>query len=147
MSELRASQYIYFLLARKDYTLNMLRQKAIAKGYSAHDINEVLSQLVDNSMVNDERLGRSIVESYAGKKGSIWLRAKMMQKQFTQEVIDEVLTDFGNNANDEFLSIVRKKYHIEKGCALDIKTKQQVINYIARQGFPNAIEIYKQLIN
>ncbi|MBC7471657.1 MAG: regulatory protein RecX [candidate division SR1 bacterium] len=135
--------YILFLLTRKDYSTAELLEKSLKKNYDGIDIKQAISDLTQIGLINDVRMAENIIANYSGYKGKTWIKQKLMIKKIPYTTIEILLeeTEDVNQANDTFKKKVMQKYSINNWYDLEIKTKQKILHYIARQGFPNPFEV------
>jgi SOS response regulatory protein OraA/RecX len=144
----RLTNYFYNILARQDYSSGVLRDKAIEKGYDESLVLETIEQFKDMKYVDDVRYSQNLIERYAGYKGTTYITQKLMLKKIPREIIQSQLEEYdlkNQQPNPEFLRKVRTKYKFYSPSELDPKSKQKVLQYIARQGFSNPFEIFKSL--
>jgi SOS response regulatory protein OraA/RecX len=144
----RLTNYFYNILARQDYSSGVLRDKAIAKGYNESLVLETIEQFKDMKYVDDIRYSQNLIEQYAGYKGTTYITQKLMLKKIPREIIQSQFEEYNlqnQQPNQDFIRKIRTKYKFYSPSELDPKSKQKVLQYIARQGFSNPFEILKQL--
>ena len=135
--------YILFLLSRRDYSTAELLDKSLKKGYDGIDTKQAILDLTQAGLINDTRMAENIIASYSGYKGKIWIKQKLMIKKIPYTTIEILLEEVEslNIANESFKKKVMQKYNITSWDNLEIKTKQKMLHYIARQGFSNPFEV------
>jgi len=145
----RIQSYFLFLLAKRDYSEEKLRQKALQKSYELEEINEVILWLKQNRYVDDERFAEQIIQTYQKNRGNIWLKQKLLLNGISAEIINKKL--FEKTEEDfnygEIKKLVEKKYKIENWNQVEAKELQKIMGYIGRRGFVNAWEIVKNWKN
>lgn len=140
--------YILFLLTRRDYSTAELLEKSLKKSYDGIDTKQAISDLTQAGLINDVRMAENIITNYIGYKGKTWIKQKLMIKKIPYTTIEIVLeeTENVNQANSAFEKKVMKKYSIANWSDLEVKTKQKILHYIARQGFSNPFEVLNSWI-
>jgi SOS response regulatory protein OraA/RecX len=144
----RLTNYFFNILARQDYSSGVLRDKAVAKGYDESLVIETIEQFKDMKYVDDIRYTQNLIEQYAGYKGTTYITQKLMLKKIPREIIQSLLEEYdlqNQQPNQDFIRKIRTKYKFYSPIELDPKSKQKVLQYIARQGFSNPFEIFKLL--
>jgi regulatory protein len=139
----QVKDYILFLLTRRDYSTAELLEKSLKKGYDGIDTKMAISELTHAGLINDVRMAENIIASYQGYKGKTWIKQKLMLKKIPFTTIEILLeeTENLNESNESFKKKVLQKYNINNWLDIDIKTKQKMLHYIARQGFSNPFEV------
>lgn len=138
-------QYLLRILAKRDYSLAELMDKASRKGYPGVEIKAVLSELSAQNLINDRRYAENLLHHYASIKGKVWIRQRMRQHKIPEDVIQEILSDFVSDPGDSLKQKVAAKYGITDWKDLtDPYTRQKISNYLNRQGFGNGFEILER---
>jgi SOS response regulatory protein OraA/RecX len=145
----KVQDYFYFLLSRRDYSTATLIEKALQKGYDGIDTKVAIKELTESGILNDTRYAENIIITYIGTKGKTWIKQKLMLKKIPYTTIEILLeeTENINKANDSLKKKVMNKYAITDWAQIDIKTKQKLLNYLARQGFSNPFELLNSWTN
>jgi regulatory protein len=142
---------LYFLniLQKRDYSEKELRDKAILKGFEGQDINVAIKELKNLNFLNDQRLAENLLENYAGKKGLVWLKQKLMLRKIDKLVSNTALLNLESEILPDlvFKSKVERKYKIQDWKLLEMSTKQKVARFILSQGFTRPFEIIKKWTN
>lgn len=135
-------KYFLNILGKRDYSEQSLREKAASKGHDLAEVNGAIEWLKEQNFVNDRRYAQSLVRSYAGRKGPFWIRQKMVQKGVSQNLADEVLSEFAaetetptNQISDLVKAKLARKYGITDWQNVDFKTKQKLLSWASRNGF------------
>lgn len=141
--------YLLFLLTRRDYSTAELLEKALNKGYDGIEVKQAITELTSLGLINDVRMAENIIANYKGYKGKTWIKQKLILKRIPFTTIDILLEEIDglNQANESFCKKVVQKYNITKWEDVDPKTKQKILNYIARQGFSNPFDVIKEWSN
>ena len=135
--------YYYILLAKKDYSEKELRDKAKLKEFLPDDIERAITKVLDQNLLNDERLAENIVEKYSGQYGSRWILAKLIKRKISKDVIaglkvyDEPdITYLKNKLNNKY-----------SGHDQDTKIKNKAIGWLARRGFGDIYRLYDDIFS
>jgi regulatory protein len=147
-SQSLVKDYILFLLTRRDYSTAELLDKSLKKGYDGIDTKSAITELTQAGLINDVRMAENIIASYQGYKGKTWIKQKLMLKKIPFTTIEILLEESENlnQSNESFKKKVMQKYNVNTWDNLDIKVKQKMLHYIARQGFSNPFEVLNSWI-
>lgn len=135
--------YFIHILSKRDYTSQELIDKALAKGYTGADTKAAIARLKELKYVDDHRFVETALHSYKGRKGYFWIVQKLRRRKVPAPIIEQELDGVEFVPDQEFKSRVKYKYQINSFADVDFKVKQKILNYISRQGFRNAMEIYR----
>lgn len=133
-----------------------IRDKLITKGYTtenvtfinkdgdqedANIIDDTISHLINNSIIDDERLADDYVynSAMAGKSISS-IRTKMFQKMFPKEIIDnsidKFLEEYDDTDSDALIRVAEKIVRVNSFKKLDqYKKKNKLIRMLVSKGF------------
>jgi regulatory protein len=136
-------EYYYNILSKRDFTVSELTDKGLKRGFSGADVKEVLQRLIEQGLVNDERYASNLAQNYAGAKGPLWIKQKLLQHKFSLPVIEKVLSENELRPDNQLRLKLEKKYHVDNWSEVDQALKQKILNYLGRQGFSNSWEILK----
>jgi len=92
------------LLGRRDFASFELRHKLLAKGHAAAVIDDTLTALKTERLLNDERFLDNFVRAHAGRgQGPARIRQELRQLGFSAEPIETALT-----AGPDFVALCRE---------------------------------------
>lgn len=136
--------YFCKLLSRREYSVFELTKKAQNKGFKSNDIAESMEKLQSLNYQSDDRFVESMITSYRGKYGKVFIKRKCREKGIDSEFFEEI---WQSQAEDEepgeldgLKAKVVRKYKIADFYTIDPKTKAKVWNYLQYRGFnPNEI--------
>lgn len=148
MPNQRLLNYFYFLLARRDYTENQLKTKAIQKQYPLNDIITIIDELKSQKLVDDTRFVENFIHSYGSSKGHNWLKSKLLQKGVSFKLIEKLLLAQPEKTDIEHLrNLIFGKYKISDIGAIDFKLKSKMAAFLARRGYTRPFDILEQILN
>lgn len=76
------------LLARREHCRSELRDKLEARGFGAHDIDEVVLALGRENLISDRRFAEQFVRSREGRgQGPLRIRAELLKRQIEPAII------------------------------------------------------------
>lgn len=131
--------YLYQLLARREYSVYELTKKAKEKGFEESQIFESIQELQRKDYQSDSRLVESMIASYRGKYGKSVIKRKCREKGITAEVFEEIWESQTEEEEtgelDDLKTKVMRKYKIDNFLAIDPKTKAKLWNYLQYRGF------------
>lgn len=148
MPKRKALDVALSLLAKRDYSRQMLKDKLIKKEYSFDEINEALDHLEEINYLNDQRFSHSLVRYRAelSKWGKGRIKQDFYKKGLSSELVEEALSLYeeGELASDEQevdwadnayeLLLRRFGTYTE----LEMKERARRVNFLLRRGFSNS---------
>jgi regulatory protein len=150
--KLSCNGYILYFLNKKDYSKQVLWDKAINKGYPETEVKEAIDNLVAKNFINDRRYAEQLIEFYSRTKGNYFIAQKLKQKLVPKEIIEELIeanTEDDNNYKD-LIPFIKSKCRIRTIEDIDFKMYQKVYRLIATRGYSNPgkiIDALKEEIN
>ena len=139
-----AERYVCDCLARTEYSCFQLRQKLIKKKYSKEISIKVVDYVSSRGWADDARFAELWLKSRVKThpEGKILLKAKLIEKGVSSEIIKQTMDSFYNSTDeDELLDRAIKKYVRSNSN----KTKEQLIASLQRKGF-SPIKIKKKIL-
>ncbi|NJL96349.1 regulatory protein RecX [Candidatus Gracilibacteria bacterium] len=133
--------YYLYLLAKKDYSLQELIDKAISKGYEDDDISESISELTKKNFINDTRYCQNIIEHYKNYKGPLWIKQKLISKKIPNTIINQELSKYNLIPSQNLKKKILNKYKIKNFIDLEMSTKQKIVSFLSRSGYNNPFDI------
>ncbi len=123
------------LLERMDRTESQLRQKLKNDQYSEDVIDAAIQYVASFGYINDQNYARRFVENRQHSKSKREIRASLIQKGVSREVIQQALDD-GYADRNELAAIRRlvEKRRFEVQTATDVE-KRKMQDYLLRKGF------------
>lgn len=104
---------------------------------SEKDREEIINYLIDNKFVNDERFAHAFVRGKINQSG--WgvnkIRFHLIQKGVSQEIIDEALQSFDEEAYRQRLVEVLKAKAKTVKAANDFERNRKLAAYAIQKGF------------
>lgn len=126
-----AKEYALFLMGRREYSQQELRQKMKNKGYEDTSIEETLNWLQEKGFQSDERFAQSLIRNQQNRYGNRRIQQNLHQKGIDSDLIQKTLTISDDETERAFLAISKfKKYDLK-----DPKTKEKAIRFLAQRGF------------
>lgn len=139
-------QYAVWLLGRRDYATQEMKQRLSRKIYEKQQespteegvLESVIQKLLDNQYLDDERCISLFAQSYVRKGyGPIRVKMSLREKGFDAEMIERTLSvlevDWFANAEE----VYKKKFGECKPA--DYKEKQKQVRYLLYKGFTSDI--------
>ena len=122
------------MLAGREHSGFELRNKLKNKGYSLHDIDEVITQLVADKYLNEARFTEMFVDSKIKRGlGPIRIQMELQQRNVDESLIDEYL-DFNQPEWFGRASDARRK-RFGKNLPDSINEKARQIRFLQQRGF------------
>ncbi len=123
-----AKSYAFYLLSKRDYFKDELKQKLLKKGFDKEQVENVLSYLEDKGYINDAKL-KERQKELTIKKGESPLKLK---SKLYRKGVKDLQIDFSEE--EIFQAAVErvKKYKKEKEF-------KKVVSYLINRGFPYSI--------
>lgn len=130
------------LLARQEYSENLLRKKLTAKKYEPAEIDAAINKLKKFKYLNDdETCARFFENMYAEEKLSVkQICVKLIQRGYDSNFVESLVPaeTFEREFNSAFKIIV-KKFAGKNFSADDMKIKNRIYQHLAAKGFSGEI--------
>lgn len=134
----RAKEVALTYLAYQDRTEWQVRNKLDQKGFTGDVIDAVIVRLRRVNLLNDHEYARRFVETRIEDRpmGEMRLTHDLLKRGIPRDVIDDVLSEFGNGIGSEqsALTVLRQYSYRYRGLAPE-KTKQRMFGLLSRRGF------------
>lgn len=142
MSKYTAIQYIIYLLSRRDYSEQELRQKMIQKSYLENEIEQAIYDAQSNNWQSDERF----CESYIRYRSSAGFGAKKIQQELQMKgVSNKIISQKLDESEIDWYNLAQKVFNKKKPLHWDLKAKQKMWRFMLGRGFD--VEYFNDLIN
>jgi regulatory protein len=119
----RIKSYALKLLSKRDYFEEELKQKLLKKGFDEEKIEEVLTYLKQQNLLNDEKLKERLKEKSINKgESSLKIKQKIYRKtgEFIEISEDEEL--------ESAINLLKRSFKKEK-------TFENVVKFLKNRGF------------
>jgi regulatory protein len=127
------------LLGRRDYSRSELRRKLMGKGFSAGEVDGVLTQFDTRGLLDDRKLAQRLADYYSREKlwGPQKLLQKMVQRGIPVEMAREVMDqeEEGGRTPERLRAILRHKLKGRDSLSLSVREKQGLANYLRQRGY------------
>jgi len=122
------------LLARREHSQLELKQKLIAKGYAANDVEPLLAQLIQDSLQSDERY----TEAYVRMRVAAGFGPRRIKMELQRRGISDSLIETHMSQSEEFWwqmlsSVWQKKYATKR--ILSAKAYAKELRFLTQRGF------------
>lgn len=122
------------MLAAREHSCFEFKSKLENKGHNADDIEEVVTQLLKDKYLNDDRFTEAFVRSKSNRGiGPIKIQLELQQRRVDSSLIDEYL-DFNQPQWFERATEVRSKRFGEI-LPVDVNEKEKQIRFLQQRGF------------
>ena len=125
------------ICSRKEYSPFDISQKLYRLGFSNEVLDKIIGKLITENYINEERFVRSFVSDklLINRWGVKKIEMHLRYKQLSQNVIDEILSEYTNTElNSSLKSILIKKWSQIKGES-NYEKKGKLIKYALGRGF------------
>jgi regulatory protein len=127
------------LLSRRDHSEAELRRKLSPKGFSAEELDTVMTRLRNAGYLDDRRFAHSFAEAAIrnGRGYGFRLRMDLSRRGIQDEIIEDTLATLGTEY-DEIATLSELMVRKFKGFdpqRADERQKRRVISYFQRRGF------------
>lgn len=137
MSELNSKLFNYsiYLLARRDYSKKEMLKKFKEKEYSPTDIEAVMDYLITNGYQSDHKFTRAYINAKLGAKVGLSKikRQLSFDKGITNEIIEDVLSEFDIDETENIIRFLETKYRNKD--LKDPKEKNKAFRFLVSKGF------------
>ena len=122
------------VLARREHSVQDLREKLRLREFPEDEIEQTLTSLVADGLLSEERFLESFVGSHARRgHGPVWIRAELERKGIAGEVIREAIeaADVDWDAAAEAVRVKR----FGPGVPADFKERARQARFLQYRGF------------
>lgn len=124
-----AVRYITF----KDRTVKEVQDKLREKGYSSHDIENVIEKLGYYGYLNDENYALAYIRSNVNKKGMKRINMELLRKGIDHSIIMDASENMDVDEVCTIQQMLERRYRdIDFG---DEKEKRRIYGFFIRRGF------------
>ena len=144
--------YALRLLALRPRTVRELRDKLARRGYPPEQCESLIADLSAVSLLDDAKYAQLWVESRTALRpmGASRLRAELMRKGISRELIDSALADSREERDEDgaALELARKKLRSMRSLTPDA-ARRRLAGFLGRRGYPGGViaKVLKQLMN
>lgn len=126
------------ILAERDMTKGMLRDKLTGDGYPEFIIDNIIDKLEANRLINDERFIRGYIEAKSNKKSKNDIMRDLSSKGVDMDQVESIYEELKSNdlLKDEkelIVEILNKKHFVFDEA--DVNQINKMVQYLARKGF------------
>lgn len=129
-----AVNYLLYLLSKRDYSENELRQKLKQKEYSLEEIDEALAKAQANCWQSDERFCVAFIR-YRSSQGIGPRRLKQELK--LKGIKDWLINQELENAEVDWFALAEQIFEKKRPLEWDLKAKQKMWRFMVSRGFYN----------
>ena len=125
------------LLARRDYSTQVLFQKLMMKHHAKEIVETVLQQLTASGYLSDLRFAEHYIHAkYKKGHGPLRIKFELQQQGISQEMIAEALK-ITDNAADDWLATARSllQKHFKGKRPKDFREKAKQMRFLQYRGF------------
>lgn len=129
-----ATNYLLYLVSKREYSEQELRRKLKLKEYSSEDINQAIETAQANNWQSDSRfcaayLRYRALQGYGPRR----LRQELLQKG----VKDWLITQEMENCEIDWFELAERIFEKKRPEKWDLKAKQKMWRYMVSHGFSN----------
>ncbi|MBU2701924.1 regulatory protein [Sporomusaceae bacterium BoRhaA] len=135
--EMSAYSYGLRLLSFRGYSEAALIEKLSHAHYLEPEIESAIEKLKSYGFINDQELARAYFNKYvtSDKMGFYLIRAKLKQKKFTSEVVEECLSHYNHDeAFHQAFNLAKRHFS-----AAALQDKAKIIRYLTYRGFSSEV--------
>jgi regulatory protein len=135
MDAIKARRYLFWLLARRDYSCAEIRQKLKLKGTALEIVDRLIEEFQQKGYLNDQRRAQSLVQAaLTKKKGPRYIAQKLQQKGIASTLIQEATAGYSEEEQKSAIhALLETRY--AKYDLTDPQARQKAYLALCRQGF------------
>lgn len=135
MKKLKPLEYAFFLLKLRDRSIGEMEEKLKRKEYSADEISKTMAFLIEKDFLDDERFARNFVRFKKSLKptGKYYLQNKLRQKKIDNEIIEKVLLENVDGAEE--ISDAADRWLAKNKKVPKEKLYEKLSRYLVSRGF------------
>ncbi|MBC7539949.1 MAG: regulatory protein RecX, partial [Bacteriovorax sp.] len=131
----KAYLYLVKIISGRDYSEHKLREKLIAKKYSAEEIESAISEIKIRGFLREEIFAEARVKGFMERGYSPdYIRQRLAQEHLTvtDEEIEAVFTEHELTTENQIDRLVRKK--IQGKTEFDYAGESKILRYLLSKG-------------
>lgn len=135
-------EYLFFLLARREYSKAELKEKLTRRGkLTAKAIESLVDEFAEKNWQSDIRCAETVIRVGIAKNyGKARIRQKLIyDRKIAADLADEALTSAAINWPVQAEKCYQKKYRDQ--AIIDYQDKQKRLQYLLRQGFDYQVAV------
>lgn len=145
----KAYTYLVKLLSARDYSEHKLREKLREKKYPADEIESSINEIKAKGYLREEVYAEARVKAFMNKGYSPdYIRQKLAQEHLTvtDEVIEDIFSEYHVSVEDQIDRLVRKKMHGKT--EFDFEGESKILRFLLSKGhdFGASKKIMKSII-
>ena len=128
------------MLARRDYSRAKLRERLLGKDFAPEVVAAVVARCTDAGYVDDNRYGRTRLESRLGRRPSGQrdalddLRRQGLTKTMSEGIVEEVFAEAGGEG--AVLADAMGRWQAKNGEPADLAATKRCFDHLMRRRFP-----------
>lgn len=127
-----ATQYLIYLLSRRDYSERELRQKLKQKEYDAEEIEQAIEKVQQQNWQSDERFCQHFIR-YRSQQG--YGPNRLKQELRLKGVADWLILQQLEESEIDWFELAERTFEKKRPAHWDIKVKQKLWRYMINHGF------------
>lgn len=133
-----AINYVLYLLSKRDYSEQQLRQKLIQKEYSDEEIEQAVEKAKAHQWLNEERFCASFIR-YRSQQGigPRRLKQELRQKGVADWLINQELDNAESEEGIDWFELAESVFEKKRPRTWDLKAKQKMWRFMISRGFSN----------
>lgn len=124
-------------LSQRELTQQEVRTRLHRKGFDADVIEEVITRLLSQNYVSDDRVARQVVQGALSRarQGPLAIRHKLHTRGVAGEIADAAWSELTKTTDwVEIAEAIKERYDMN-----DPRGRARCARYLARQGFPSSV--------
>lgn len=132
MAKYTATNYLIYLLSKRDYSAQELRRKLMQKKYETEEIDAALAKARENNWQNDERYCANFIR-YRAQQG-IGPR-RLTQELRLKGVKDYLIAQELENTEIDWFELASQIFEKKRPLVWDLKAKEKMWRFMLGRGF------------
>lgn len=137
----RALRYAFWLLSRRDYAREEMRERLARKPVAEEVGRAVLARLEELGYLDDVRFARGFVRARGHRKGRWRLHRELLRRGVPEEAAAEALRPLGDDQQETAALQVLRKHAWRFASGDPHRDRRRAVAFLARRGFaPDAVQ-------
>jgi regulatory protein len=134
-----------FFLARREFSVNELKQRLLEKTQDLLLVEQVLQELIENNLQSDRRFAESYIRRRMAKGfGPLHIEHELQKHRLDGELVKENLAACRSQWSQTLKILFKKKFG-GSSLATDLKVRTKQVRFLQSRGF-NLFQINQYLI-
>lgn len=148
---IRAQEYVNYLLARRSYSIGLIKSKLEEKRYSKRVVENILRYFIEKGLLDDTTFAREMTGSILRNKpaGRDYIIARLRQKKIPRPTAVSIVDEFFGTIDEVELALKLLRSRWRYFSKFELETaRRKAYNYLSRRsiGYQAAKKAFEKIL-